>query len=138
MRTIIVKDEFTEYPGLRHCEISDDSGEEFYHKVLNKAFKEALDNKEKLLIDLDGTAGYAPSFVDESFGNLIFDFTKEIVVKTIEFKSLEEPSWIKIIREETFVEWEQRRKQDTKPKITGVHEDWYRLNGDQVEHGKWT
>ena len=36
METINIKD-FSEYPGLRHCSISDDSGEEFYHKILNKA-----------------------------------------------------------------------------------------------------
>ena len=30
--TIYIKD-FTEYPGLRHCSISDDSGEEYYHSI---------------------------------------------------------------------------------------------------------
>ena len=38
MKTIYIKD-FSEYPGLRHCSISDDSGEEYYHSILNKEFK---------------------------------------------------------------------------------------------------
>ena len=62
MITISVFSDFSEFPGLRHCAISENSGEEFYHNVLNKAFKEAYDNKTKLTINLDNTAGYASSF----------------------------------------------------------------------------
>ena len=49
MKTINIYD-FSEYPGLRHCNISDDSGEEFYHKILNKSFYKALKNKKKQLL----------------------------------------------------------------------------------------
>jgi hypothetical protein len=34
------------FPALRHCNISDESGEKFYHNVLNKAFKEAYEEEE--------------------------------------------------------------------------------------------
>ena len=72
MKTISVLENFSEFPTLRYCNISDNSGEEFYHKVLNKEFKVAYEKKEKLIVNLDYTAGYAPSFLDESFGNLVF------------------------------------------------------------------
>ena len=104
----ILKD-FTEYPGLRHCSISDNSGEEFYHRVLNKAFKEAYEQNEKLIVDLDDTAGYAPSFLDEAFGNLVFDFSREIVSKNLELISNQEPLWKDMIKNETFNQWEERR-----------------------------
>ena len=71
---IFVKD-FSEYPGLRHCSISDDSGEEFYHEILNYKFKECFERDETLIVNIDYTAGYAPSFLDEAFGNLVFDFS---------------------------------------------------------------
>ena len=45
MDIIKVKD-FSEYPGLRHCSISDDSGEEYYHKILNSKFKETYEKKK--------------------------------------------------------------------------------------------
>ena len=61
MKTLKVSD-FSEYPGLRHCNISDDSGELFYHKILNSEFKKSYENKEVLTFILDGTAGFAPSF----------------------------------------------------------------------------
>jgi hypothetical protein len=33
--------------------------------------REAISNKVKLVIDLDGTAGYATSFLEEAFGGLV-------------------------------------------------------------------
>jgi hypothetical protein len=41
MKTISVLEDFSEFPALRHSIVSDESGEKFYHNVLNKAFKEA-------------------------------------------------------------------------------------------------
>jgi hypothetical protein len=62
MKTISVLKDFSEFPGLRNCNISENSGEEFYHSILNNHFKEAFENKEKVIINLDRTAGYASSF----------------------------------------------------------------------------
>jgi hypothetical protein len=135
---ISVLDSFTEYPGLRHCSVSDDSGEEFYHTVLNSSFKQAIDKNEVLVVCLDGTAGYAPSFLDEAFGNLVYDFSLSEVKEKIEIVSEEEPSWIEMIFNETFMQWEQRRIRKETPKITGEHPAWYRLNDGKLELGTWS
>jgi hypothetical protein len=137
MSKIEIHKDFSEYPGLRNCNISDFSGEEFYHNLLNKAFKESIDKKEKLIIDLDYTGGYASSFLDEAFGNLVYDFTINYVKNNIEIISTEEPHWIKMIEEKTFVEWEKRRKSKIKPKKTKTHEPWYRLTENGIEHKVW-
>ena len=42
----------------------------FFITLLKKSFE----TKIKLQVVLDGTAGYAPSFLDEAFGNLVYDF----------------------------------------------------------------
>lgn len=52
MELSIYKD-FSDTPMLRYCSLSERSGEEFYHTVLNKAFKECYDKKELLIINLD-------------------------------------------------------------------------------------
>lgn len=137
MKTISVLKDFTEFPGLRHCSISDDSGEEFYHRILNKAFKEALDNETELTVDIDNTAGYAPSFLDETFGNLVYDYSLRTVKKYLKIISMQEPSWIEMIEEQTYDEWENRRISGTAPKITSRHEHWYRLIDGKLELGTW-
>lgn len=137
MRTISVLDNFSEFPALRHCNISDESGEKFYHKVLNKAFKEAYDNNEKLTVNLDATAGYASSFLDEAFGNLVFDFTLDVVKSKIEIISEQEPHWKEMILEQTFPQWEARRKNEQNPVVTSSHEAWYRLINNEIKQGIW-
>ena len=137
MITISVFSDFSEFPGLRHCAISENSEEEFYHNVLNKAFKEAYDNKTKLTINLDNTAGYASSFLDEAFGNLIFDFTLENVKKTVEIISEQEPYWKEMIESKTYPEWESRRKKGERPKITIDHLPWYRLQNNKIVCEIW-
>ncbi|MBK3516674.1 STAS-like domain-containing protein [Carboxylicivirga marina] len=134
---VTVLNDFTEYPGLRHCKISDDSGEEFYHKVLNYAFKDALEKRTKLIVELDNTAGFAPSFIDEAFGNLVYDFTLDEVKKTLEIRSNQEPSWVDTIKGPTYTKWEQRRISEDVPKITETHEPWYRLVKGQLELKLW-
>lgn len=129
MELSIYKD-FSDTPMLRYCSLSERSGEEFYHTVLNKAFKECYDKKEKLVVNLDYTEGYAPSFLDESFGNLIYDFSWDVVEPLLTIISDEEPFWIERIK--TFCSnWEKRRKQGERPTVTKEHDAWYRLvNGD--------
>lgn len=137
MKIISVLDDFTEYPGLRNCSISEYSGEEFYHKILNKEFKEAYEKKYKLTVSLDGTGGYASSFLDEAFGNLVYDFTLDVVSKHIEIISDEEPHWKDMIWNKTFREWEERRKSKKKPKVTASHESWFRLDNDLIKREVW-
>lgn len=129
--------DFSEYPGLRHCSISDKSGEEFYHSILNKAFKEAYEKKEKITINLDYTAGYASSFLDEAFGNLVFDFTLSIVKELVIIISNEEPHWKGMIEKQTYLQWEKRRKEKKNPVITKQHDKWYRLVDNKLELRVW-
>jgi hypothetical protein len=91
-------------PGTRYINQGDDSGEDFYHKCLNRKYQEALIKKESLVVDLDGTNGYASSFLDEAFGNLVYDFGLDSVKKNIILISREEPEWIDMINDETFNE----------------------------------
>lgn len=90
--------DFSSTPGARYYTDGDDSGQEFYEKILKHAFKEALDDNDKLVIDLDGTEGYATSFLDEAFMRLTKEFGKSDVLSHIEIISFEEPDWIDEIR----------------------------------------
>jgi len=137
MKTISVLDNFSESPALRHCNISDKSGEEFYHKVLNKEFKEAYEKNEKLTVNLDATAGYASSFLDEAFGNLVYDFTLDIVKSKIEIISEQEPYWKDMILNQTYEQWETRRKKKQAPTVTANHDAWYRLIDNELKLKIW-
>ncbi|CCG52960.1 Protein of unknown function [Flavobacterium indicum GPTSA100-9 = DSM 17447] len=134
---ISILENFSEYPGLRHCKISDKSGEEFYHSVLNEKFYEVFSNDEKLIVDLDNTGGYASSFLDEAFGNLVFDFTLEKVKNKIEIISTQEPHWKDMILDKTFKEWENRRLQKVNPVVTLTHKPWYRLVENNLIKDVW-
>jgi phosphomannomutase len=131
MDVLKVRD-FSEYPGLRHCSISDDSGEEYYHKILNHEFKKTYEKRDKLKLILDFTAGYAPSFLDEVFGNLVYDFGIEVVEKYLIIISEEEPDLKEMIHNETFPQWQARRQKEDKPKKTAKHEPWYRLVDSKI------
>lgn len=135
-QTIKVVD-FTEYPGPRYCDQGKSSGEEFYHSVLNSQFAESLKKGSNLAVDLDGTAGYASSFLDEAFGNLIYDFTLEQVKNHLKIISTEEKDWITMISEMVFPDWEERRNTEKKPKKTGEHPAWYRFVNGKLESKKW-
>lgn len=118
--------EFSDAPGLRYCSLSEKSGEEFYHACLNSRFSEALEKDEKLVLILDYTEGYAPSFLDESIGNLVYDFSLEIVEKYLVIVSEEEPFWIDRIK--VFCKkWEERRLKQERPKVTIEHSAWTRI-----------
>ncbi len=130
--------DFSEYTGLRYCSISENSGEEFYHEILNKAFYDAISNDVKLTIDLDNTAGYSPSFIDEAFGNLIYDFSLELVKNNLVIISLQEPHWLEMLTNETYKLWEERRQKKSFPKITKDHNAWYRRTAEgKFECKKW-
>lgn len=129
--------DFSEYPGLRHSKISEKSGEDFYHEVLNSAFSDAYSTGKRIEIDLDGVDSYAPSFLDEAFGNLVYDFGEKNVEHLLTITSNEEPHWIQEIKGPTFKKWELRRKSKLEPKVTKVHEPWNRLVNGQIEVKVW-
>lgn len=68
MITVKVRD-YTDCPGPRMAVTGPGSGEEFREKFLLKALRENPD--DTIVVDLDGTAGYGSSFLEESFGGLI-------------------------------------------------------------------
>jgi hypothetical protein len=123
-------------PGPRYIKQGDDSGEFFYHSILNDEFYSAISNDQKLIVNLDGPNGYASSFLDESFGNLVYDFGYEEVINHIEFISKEEPEWITMLKNETFKEWEERRLSKDEPQKTSPHSEWWRktLDGKLVKN----
>ena len=137
MKEISVLENFSEFPGLRHCSISENSGEQFYHQVLNKEFANAYELKIILTVNLDNTAGYASSFLDEALGNLVYDFTLYIVEKYIKIISTQEPHWKIMIEKETYVEWESRRKEGKSPVVTKEHAAWFRLVNNQLINNVW-
>jgi hypothetical protein len=88
-----ISSDFSETPGARYYTDGQDSGQEFYDKILRHALKEAIDENTILTIDLDGTEGYATSFLDEAFMRLAKEFGKEVTLAHIKIISLEEPDW---------------------------------------------
>jgi hypothetical protein len=91
MITIRIKSDFSPTPGHRSPDDGPHSGQEFLDKVLRPRFVEALDKKEKILVDLDGTSGYGTSFLEASFGGLAREYETKDVLERFEFKSTAEP-----------------------------------------------
>jgi hypothetical protein len=93
MRTINLKfiNDFCEYPGGRSKKTGDHSAEEFYEDVLRDKFKQAKNEDKILVVDLDGAAGYAASFLDEAFGRLGHEFGLEECKKRLKIITTEEP-----------------------------------------------
>lgn len=109
MKIKVAKD-FSKTPGARFKNDGSNSGEEFYEKILKPKYIEALKKKEKLSVDLDGTHGYASSFLNEAFGRLSNEclnngkFDPDFILRNIEIISFEIPDYrddaMKAIREE--------------------------------------
>lgn len=98
MIQINVKD-FSEFPGPRREAIGPNSGEKFRDTVLLPAITN--NPHEKIVVNLDGTAGYGSSFLEEAFGGLVRNGVsrnklEEIVSNLI---STEDESLIDEIRE---------------------------------------
>lgn len=101
--------DFTEYPGPRYRRQGAASGEEYYVTVLNPAFAECYKKNEELVVCLDGTAGYPSSFLDEAFGELVYDFTKTVVESLLVIKTQRFTRHLDMIHNETFPQWEKKR-----------------------------
>lgn len=118
-RVLKVLTDYTEFPGPRYIKQDQrhSSGEEFYITKLNPMFAECLREKDKLVVNLDGTSGYPSSFLDESFGQLVYDFTKAVVSANVKIISARK-KWPRMIEEETFPEWESRRLKRQVPLVS--------------------
>lgn len=86
---INIKNDFSDSPGARYKQDGPHSGEEFFEKLLRPKFVEAMENRIKLEIELDGVWGYPSSFVSGSFGKLSLEFSADVVLNTIVFVSEE-------------------------------------------------
>lgn len=80
--------EFSETPGGRLKKDGPFSGEEFLI-LLRCRFQEALQNKVKLQIYLDGVAGYGIGFLDTAFGGLTEEFGFQTVLRNVSYVSYE-------------------------------------------------
>jgi hypothetical protein len=58
-------------PGGRYISDGPFSGEWFRNEILGPAVATALESEDKVKVELDGTAGYGSSFLEEAFGGLI-------------------------------------------------------------------
>ena len=94
MRIKILKD-FTYTPGPRYIHEGPHSGEEFRRNILLDAMKLAIEANKTLTVDLDGTAGYGRSFLEESFGGMIRvdSVPFDEIISHLEIISEEEPEW---------------------------------------------
>ena len=86
-----IAQEYTRTPGTRKP--GQYTGEHFRETVLKQLVSKAIKEKARLFIDLAGTHGYAPSFLEESFGGLIREgyFTIEEVLQVLEVECDEMP-----------------------------------------------
>lgn len=110
--------EFSKSPGPRYDEQGENSGERFYLTVLKEAFRKAQEEHTHLIVNLDGVDGYASSFIDEAFGNLVYEFGANQIREILEVVSKEEPEWERFIRNEVVLNWERRRIEKKAPKRT--------------------
>lgn len=86
--------DLTDIPGARFISDGDFSGEWFYESHLKAAFKDALEQDATLVVDLDGTFGYATSFLEQAFGELAIAFGADAVLKRLTIVSEEEPGLV--------------------------------------------
>lgn len=93
MLLLKIASDFTTAPGPRHISEGKFSGEHFRRDVLLPMVRKAQSANETLTVDLDGTSGYATSFLEESFGGLIREdnLPLQTLNGILKFKSIEEP-----------------------------------------------
>lgn len=75
---ISVAHDFTETPGGRYAQDGKWSGEEFRKRIIEPKLVEIIQSGGKLRISLDGVAGYATSFLEETFGGLVRDLKRQV------------------------------------------------------------
>jgi hypothetical protein len=90
VKIIQVRNDFTEFPGGRYREDGTFSGEEFRDDLLIPA----LDSFDQVLVQLDGTAGYPSSFLEEAFGGLVrAGYSRATLAKKLEIKA-DDPHYV--------------------------------------------
>lgn len=94
MITLNIATEFTDNPGARNYSDGPKSGEEFFDTLLKEKYLQAVAENTQLRIILDGTTGFASSFLNESFGLLGNEYGADEVWNRLEIISNEIPKYI--------------------------------------------
>jgi hypothetical protein len=68
-KTINVQQDFSKYPAGRLRQDGDYSAEEFRENILAPSLRDEV--IDKVILELDGVAGYSSSFLEEAFGGLV-------------------------------------------------------------------
>jgi hypothetical protein len=100
IHTINICNDFTDAPGARYRLDGPKSGEEFLEELLEPWFLKAKLAGEILRIELDGTWGYASSFISGSFGELSKKYGRDSVCAHIHLVSEENPLLLDKIKNE--------------------------------------
>ena len=90
MTAINIANDFSRTPaGRTEADHGSNSGEAFRIKHLVPKLKEAISSRSKLVVVLDGTAGYPVSFLDEAFGGLVRvdRIDKDKIIQHLEVKA---------------------------------------------------
>lgn len=97
---LVVAKEFSPTPGFRTKEEGPFPADEFRDKILYPQLKDAIENNDFLLVDLDGSAGYGTSFLEEAFGGLIREckLSYQDIMEHLQLKSEDDPSYIDEIK----------------------------------------
>jgi hypothetical protein len=96
-----ISTDFSTAPGPRKISEGKFSGELFKREKLLPIVLKAIEAKDRLCIDLDGTSGFGTSFLEESFGGLIREdgIPLKVLNETLRFVSEDEPELLDEIRE---------------------------------------
>jgi hypothetical protein len=87
-KTINVAIDFTKFPGGRFREDGPGSGQEFREDFLLPALK----SFDRVIVNFDGVAGYAASFLEESFGGAVVELGLETVQNKLDIKISDDPN----------------------------------------------
>ena len=90
---ISIAKNFSIYPGARYRTDGENSGQEFYEEKLRPILTKIWEiNNTHIILDFDGTFGYASSFISEVFISVVRDFKdKKKIKKILKFKSNDDP-----------------------------------------------
>ncbi len=98
--SIVVARDFSEAPGARETADGPKSAQEFYNEWLEPKFLDAVKSDKILLVDLDGTWGYASSFISGTFGELSKRHGRALLLKHLKIKSDEDPILLEKVQAE--------------------------------------
>jgi hypothetical protein len=98
---INIRKDFSPTPGPRYIHEGKFSGELFRQQVLFPKVSESIEKGVPFEVNLDGTAGYGTSFLEESFGGLIriHGLSYEKIIAQMTLISIEEDYLIDDVNE---------------------------------------